>query len=93
MSRRQLWRFDHSCSSWLPLKGWTSYAGNLPRIQRRPSTAVPAVARSFACLNQIKDPQDAHQDENWWRVRRIRVDLVVDVGGQLSGMLLGGPTV
>ncbi len=54
---------------------------------------MPAVARSFACLNQIKDPQDAHQDENWWRVRRIRVDLVVDVGGQLSGMLLGGPTV
>ena len=54
---------------------------------------VKAVVTSIAHINELKDAWDAYQDEDWERLGRITGKLVVDVGGQLAGMLLGGSTV
>ncbi len=54
---------------------------------------VKAVVTSFAHINELKDAWDAYQDEDWERLGRITGKLVVEVGGQLAGMLLGGSAV
>ena len=54
---------------------------------------VKAVVTSIAHINELKDAWDAYQDEDWERLGRITGKLVVEVGGQLAGMLLGGSAV